>query len=406
MTRLLYILTGPVPPSSDPAYDKFHHLSEIAEGEVLLPVWWDSHEKVAPFLRETFPVYRVGNFRYHLFVYLGLPKILQRLAAFLFYLRCGLRLHREKKFDVIVTYGTNRTGIAAVILKWITGAKLIVELSNVPEDAFRYDVPDPGIFAPLKRFLADQFLNIVCSNADCMKLLYPSQLRNYPRLNKKKVAVFHDFVPVHAVRPGQSDERFILLVGHPWYTKGVDVLIRAFELIAAQFPDFKLKLLGYNSDREYRNTVTRRCPQIVFLKPITNDAALQVIGACSVYVLASRSESMGRVLLEAMAARKPIVASAVGGVPHYVADNENGLLFQSEDAEELAEKLATLLTNPELQARLAKKGYEKVFSEYDEKCYVRSFSSMLESLRNESVGRHGRSDQHEGMIAATKTANS
>jgi glycosyltransferase involved in cell wall biosynthesis len=75
---------------------------------------------------------------------------------------------------------------------------------------------------------------------------------------------------------------------------------------------------------------------------------------------------MGRVLLEAMAARKPIIASAVGGVPHYIEDNDNGLLFRSEDVEELAEKLGTLLANPELQARLAKRGYEKVFSEYDE----------------------------------------
>jgi glycosyltransferase involved in cell wall biosynthesis len=406
MTRLLYILNGPVPPSSDPARDKFKYLSEIADGEVLLPVWWDSPDSASPFLRETFPVYWVGNFRYHLFLHLRFPRPFQRLATFLFYLRCGLRLHRENKFDVIMTYGTNRTGIAGVILKWITGAKLIVELSNVPEDAFRYDVPDPGIFAPLKRFLADQFLKFVCSNADCMKLLYPSQLRNYPRLNKKKVAVFHDFVPVHAVRPGQSDERFILLVGHPWYTKGVDVLIRAFELIAAKFPDFKLKLLGYNSDREYMNKLAGRCQQIEFLNPVPNEIALKVIGACSVYVLASRSESMGRVLLEAMAAGKPIVASATGGVPHYVKDNDNGLLFQSEDAEELAEKLAMLLTNPELHSRLGKRGYEKVFSEYDEKSYVRSFRIMLESLRNKSVGRHGRSDQHEGMIAATKTANS
>ena len=60
---------------------------------------------------------------------------------------------------------------------------------------------------------------------------------------------------------------------------------------------------------------------------------------------------MGRVLLEAMAAQKPIIVSAVGGTPFYVSDQENGLLFRSEDPADLAEKLVRLLTNPDLAAR-------------------------------------------------------
>jgi len=303
-----------------------------------------------------------------------------------------------------MTYGTNRIGIAGVILKWITGAKLIVEIPGVPEDIFRYDAPHPGIRAAVKRFFADRFLEWIGATADCIKLLYPWQLRKYPRLCNKKASVFHDFVPVHVITAEQSEERFILLVGFPWYTKGVDVLIRAFQSIAAQFPNYKLKLMGYYPDREYLNGLAGSCPQIEFLNPVPYELALKVIGACSVYVLASRSESMGRVLLEAMAARKPIIASAVGGVPHYIGDNDNGLLFRSEDVKELAEKLTALLTNPELQARLAKRGYEKVFSEYDERSYVCSFRKMLQSLREESLGSHRGNDRQEEMIAATKMA--
>ncbi len=87
MPRLLYILPGPVPPSSDPALDKFTYLSEIAEGEVLLPVWWDSPENVAPFLRETFPVHRAGKFRYRLFLSDRFPEPFRRLATLIFYRR-------------------------------------------------------------------------------------------------------------------------------------------------------------------------------------------------------------------------------------------------------------------------------------------------------------------------------
>jgi glycosyltransferase involved in cell wall biosynthesis len=226
-------------------------------------------------------------------------------------------------------------------------------------------------------------------------------LQKYPSLHKKPVAVFHDFVPVHFVSPQQSEERFILSVGYPWFTKGMDVLIRAFKLIAAQFPEYKLRLMGYFPDREFLTRLAADCPQIEFLSPRPNELALKVIGACSIYVLASRTEGMPLVLLEAMAARKPIIASAVGGVPYCIRDNDNGLLFQSENVEELATKLASLLRNQELQKRLANSGYERVFFAYDERSYVRSFNSMLQSLRDESFVHHIADGQHDDTPAET-----
>jgi glycosyltransferase involved in cell wall biosynthesis len=403
MTRLLYILPGLVPPSSDSALDKFKYLSEIAEGEVLLPVWWDSPKSVPPFVWKTFPAYRVGNFCYRFFLSERFPKPLRRLATLFFYLRCGIQLHRGKKFDFIMTYGTNLPGIAGVILKWITGVKLIIEIPGVPEDAFRYEVARPGRRAAIKRFFADQLLLLVGAAADCIKLLYPGQLWKYPRLREKNVVVFHDFVPVDVIASEEAEEKFILSAGSPWYRKGIDVLIRAFESIAAKFPDYKLKLMGYYPDREFLDKLAGNCPQIEFLTPRSNELALKVIGSCSVFVLASRSEAMGRVLLEAMAARKPIIASAVDGVPHYIRDNDNGLLFQSENVEELAGTLAKLLSNPALQACLAKGGYEKVFSEFDERSYVREFRSMLESMGSETPSGHRDVNLFEETTTAAKS---
>jgi len=142
--------------------------------------------------------------------------------------------------------------------------------------------------------------------------------------------------------------------------------------------------MGYYPDREFLNNLADGCQQIEFLAPVPNELALKVIGGCAIYVSASRTEGMPVVLLEAMAARKPIIASAVGGVPYYLKDNENGLLFRSGNVDELAAKLITLLSNKELQVSLAQKAHEKVFSEYDERSYVGSFRSMLQSLRDES----------------------
>lgn len=399
MTRLLYILPGLVPPGENVSRDKHTYLSEIAEGEILLPVWWRESTEASPYLQRTFPLYSVGNFRYHLFLGFRAPKVLQRVAIFLWYIRRGWQLHRQRKFDVIVAYGTNRPGLAAVILKWITGAKMIVEIPGMPENAFRYDEPDPGVGSAIKRFFADRLLNFVCRRADCIKLLYPTQLRNYPRLANKKVAVFHDFIPVHTIQTEPTDEKFVLSVGYPWYTKGMDITIRAFKLIASQFPDYKLKLLGHFPDRAPLERLANGCPQIEFLIARPNDEALKIIGACSVYVLGSRTEGLPRVLQEAMAAQKPIVASAVGGVPHYIEHNKHALLCEPQNVEDLAEKLATLLRSSALRDRLARAGYEQVMSEIDERAYVRHFNAMLQSVSNKETVPD-RNDVHAASVAA------
>ena len=77
------------------------------------------------------------------------------------------------------------------------------------------------------------------------------------------------------------------------------------------------------------------------------------------YVLASRSEAMGRVLLEAMAAARPIVASNVGGVAYYIANCENGLLVESENIDELSAAMVRLIEDPHLQTTLGESGHRR-----------------------------------------------
>lgn len=379
MTRMLYILRGMVPPRPDAERDQFTYLSQIAEGDVLLPVWFDSRDRVDEYLKATFPRFQRGNFCYHQFLDLRFPRGLRLIARFIFYIFRGLQLHRRKGFDVIFSYGTNLTGIAAMILKWFTGAKLIVELPNDPNNAYRYQEPGEAGGAAFKRFFARRALNAVCSSADVLKIFYPWQLDSYPKLKNKRKEVFPSFAPLSTIASVPSDEKFILLVGAPWYTKGVDILIRAFRSIESQFPDWKLKLLGHYPDRSHLEELRGGSPQIEFLAARLNVFTVKVIGACSVYVLASRTEAAPVVVREAMAARKPIVAAAVAGVPYFVVHNQSGLLFEPQNEADLAAKLAMVLKDPQLRERLADGAYARV-KEFDEAAFVLFFEKLLSSL--------------------------
>jgi glycosyltransferase involved in cell wall biosynthesis len=82
-------------------------------------------------------------------------------------------------------------------------------------------------------------------------------------------------------------------------------------------------------------------------------------------VLPSFYEGMGRVLLEAMAMAKPVVASRVGGIPDLVEHGVNGYLVRPGSAEELQEAILRILNDPSLAVEMGQAGREKIKGEFD-----------------------------------------
>jgi glycosyltransferase involved in cell wall biosynthesis len=384
MARLLYLHPGPVPPPADPRLDKFYYLSEILEGDVLTPVWWKSEEEAKSRIGDRFPVSATGRFRHHLFLSAAYSSYRKPLAKLVFFVRKGMELHREKPFDYVMTYGTNIPGIAGLLLKLFTGAKLIPDLPNVPHHQYRYTEPHFTFGARVKKWLSDILLHLVVWCSDTTKILYPTQLEKYPLLRNRRSFVCHDMVAVNyiALERGDRSSNTILIVGHPWFTKGVDVAIRAFRKIADRFPGHRLLVIGHIPDREYLDRLVADCSQIEIHKAVPPQEALKLISSCSVYLSASRTEGIARVLLEAMSAGRPVVASAVGGTPHLVRDAECGLLFPREDAEALAQQLSRMLSDESLAARLGQTAHERVMAEFDEKAYVQQFRLMMAQLES------------------------
>ena len=89
-----------------------------------------------------------------------------------------------------------------------------------------------------------------------------------------------------------------------------------------------------------------------------------LLAGCDVFCLPSTREGLPLVVLEAMAQRKPVVASAVGGTPELVVNGETGLLVPPGDAEALAQALIRVLEDPALASRLGNAGRERVVTEF------------------------------------------
>jgi glycosyltransferase involved in cell wall biosynthesis len=98
-----------------------------------------------------------------------------------------------------------------------------------------------------------------------------------------------------------------------------------------------------------------------------------------VVVLASRTEGLPMVLLEAMACGVPCVATAVGAIPRLLADGA-GLVVPPEDPKALAAALSRVLSDPGLAERIANAGRRRVRAEYDLKRVVEAYLRVFQEV--------------------------
>lgn len=380
--RILFIHPGPVPPSRTEQRNLLFHLSRISHGDVVTTRWASEEDGTLIPSSGRFQV--LGDFRYHAMIRGLAPSFLRPLRTFAYFSAKGMLLSLARaRYDAIVTYGPFIPSIAGLVVSRLTGVPLIIDVPGHPTKGYRYS-SDKG--SRLRAWAAEWLVPAVLRRADVLKLLYSTQLDGLQGSVWPASVVFHDFVPLSTIeravesREASGHGDYLLFLGSPWFLKGVDVLIRAFNTISERFPSVSLMVVGHCPDRTPFEVLAANNPRITFREGVPHAEAMHLMSGCRAFVLPSRTEGMGRVLLEAMAARKPIVATRVDGIPTYIEDGENGLLFDPENADDLAAKLESLLGDDDLAARLALEGFRRVFERFSEERYIEHFERMLGDL--------------------------
>lgn len=186
--------------------------------------------------------------------------------------------------------------------------------------------------------------------------------------------------------PGFEQTLNILYTGRAEKRKGLAVLIRAFGMVNARNPETRLIIVGPDSRarRRYEAWVERSGRRgIVFVPEQPYSTLVRFHRASTVFCSpALGHESQGYVLLEAMAAGLPVVASNIDGYASVITHEVDGLLVRPNDAMALADALTELLNDPEQRARLATAGRLRV-EEYSWPRVARQVLSYYERLRDQ-----------------------
>ena len=151
--------------------------------------------------------------------------------------------------------------------------------------------------------------------------------------------------------------------------KGTTYLLDAINLVKEKIPKVKLQLAGSGDALEgYQQYVKKnKLGKFVrFLGALKGRKLVNAYRNTNVLVLPSitEAESFGIVLIEAMACKIPVIGTRIGGIPSVIDHGKTGLLVKPENADELAEAIYMILSNPQYAQQLGEKGFEKVKNKF------------------------------------------
>jgi len=299
---------------------------------------------------------------------IAMPSLMRRISPFqdlkaLFHL---WRLLITERPDMVHTH-TSKAGILGRIAAKFAGVPVII---HTPHGHVFY-----GHFGPLvsKCFLLTE--RVMACITDRLVALTETEKNDYVALsilNPEKIAMIHSgvdidryasaHVNVEEKRREMGLNKKTVVVGTVGWLlpiKGPVHLLRAMPYVWERYPEACLMFVGKGElEKELKEEVHRMgaLGKVEFLG--WRDDIPEIMQVFDVFVLPSRNEGMGRVLVEAMAAGKPVVASRVGGILDLVKEGQNGFFAAPGDEKGLAIAIKKLLDNKKMRDEMGKKGRE------------------------------------------------
>jgi glycosyltransferase involved in cell wall biosynthesis len=291
----------------------------------------------------------------------------------------GERLIGERKIRVVSTQEPFYTGLVGLWLKRL-GPRLQIQNHS--------DFIDNRLWIaerPLWNSLLNIFGKWAVRRADHLRVVNSTERQKYIRLGIPVERVDVIPVPVDLSAFGQPVEparleslrqrwnispaaQILFWVGRPVPFKDVGTLLRAVALLHPHWPELCLVLGGnFPASSPWPTLVSDLNLQDVvrFVGPISRSELPDYYALCSVYVHSSMYEGFGRVMLEASASARAVVATDTAGARDIIADGQTGLLCEPRTPAALAETIATLLKDPDRAWQMGRAGQHRARKVFD-----------------------------------------
>lgn len=277
-----------------------------------------------------------------------------KIAKWLSAVKIARKVILSEKPDVII-------GIMALcsFIAKIAAIGLKTPIIATEHDAFERPASAPMPFGIwVNKFIVDKIY-------DCVTVLTESDKRVIGK-RLKNVVVMPNPLALTPVASVPKKDKIILAAGRidNWHYKGFDLLIEAWGRIALNYPDWELQIAGIykkQESREYLDSIahqygiTDRVRYLGFVEDMTT-----LYQKSSIFVLSSRYEAFGLVLIEAMSQGCACIACDYNGrQSDIITDNNEGLLCKPEDAEEISSALEKVIQNGNIRVMYQLNGLKR-----------------------------------------------
>ena len=240
---------------------------------------------------------------------------------------------------------------------------------------------NPGLFGKMKAKLRTWRQIYYARNYDKIVVISNEDLRRWKRYTDKVVLVYNP-VTIKPFATSDISSRCVISVGRLCYQKGYDHLIDAWKIVAAKHPDWHLNIFGEGGMRDSLQAQINESnlSEYVTLCGRTSDIA-EEYASHSIYVMSSRAEGLGLVLLEAASCGLPLVAyDCPSGPSEIIEDGKNGFLIQQVgDVHTMADRICQLIEDDELRRQMGDNARKMVRSFSVDKIrqqWIRLFNSL------------------------------
>jgi glycosyltransferase involved in cell wall biosynthesis len=221
-----------------------------------------------------------------------------------------------------------------------------------------------------------------------------SILRWFP-VSPDKVKTIYNGVDMNLFRPDLTakqrvlrgypqlvGKRIILFMGHVTRQKGLHLLIKIAPQLLQEYSDLKIMVVGGGDYLDEAKKMARElgiADCMLFTGMVDIDSIPDYINAADLFILPTlRKEGLPLSILEAMACKKPVITTNIGGNPSVVKNGINGILIPPANMRELSQSLHLLLNDARLASRLAHNGYESIKEHFSLNRMIDSYEALLE----------------------------
>jgi glycosyltransferase involved in cell wall biosynthesis len=320
---------------------------------------------------------------------------LLRLAdvwATLGHVRRLARFMREQRIDLVHTNSLKADVIGGLAARLARKPLIWHVRDRIDRDYL------PAVVVRVFRRLCKVLPNrVIANSAATLDTVQPEQIKRNGAVHcgiepRSRMRVVHDGFQGIAAPDVPRSIRQVGLVGRisPW--KGQDIFLKAAAIVHDRFPDVRFQIIGAPlfAEQAYEQELRRLCTsleldQCVEFTGFCQNVA-EAISCLEILVHASTTgEPFGQVVIEAMAAGKPVVATDGGGIPEIIVDSVTGLLVPMGEVAPMARAICHLLENLELGRDMGRAGSQRVLERFTIAQTARKVECVYEELLGQSA---------------------